>query len=87
VLVKKPRENQCCGNLISTLDAGTPAATSCSSRRARDEIALPSVHHDPPVASFANAGVNVSDECLDTDHSLASAISRLCDIVCRWLIA
>jgi pimeloyl-ACP methyl ester carboxylesterase len=53
----------------------------------RDEIAPRSVHHDPLVASFADAGVNVSDECLDTDHSLASARTRLCDVVCRWLIA
>ena len=54
---------------------------------ARDEIAPPSVHHDPLVASFADAGVNVSDECLDTDHSLASARTRLCDDVSRWLTA
>ena len=53
----------------------------------RDEIAPPSVHHDPLVASFADAGVNVSDERLDSDHSLASARTRLCDVVCRWLIA
>ena len=53
----------------------------------RDEIAPPSVHHDPLVASFTDAGVNVSAECLDTDHSLASARTRLCDVVCRWLIA
>jgi hypothetical protein len=52
---------------------------------ARDEIAPPSVHHDPLVASLADAGVNVSDEWLDTDHSLASARNRLCDVVCRWL--
>jgi pimeloyl-ACP methyl ester carboxylesterase len=53
----------------------------------RDEIAPSSVHHDPLVASFADAGVNVSNERLDTDHSLASARTRLCDVVCRWLFA
>jgi hypothetical protein len=53
----------------------------------RDEIAPPSIHHDPVVAAFAAAGVNVSGARLDTDHSLASARTRLCDVVCHWLIA
>jgi pimeloyl-ACP methyl ester carboxylesterase len=53
---------------------------------ARDEIAPPAIHHDPVVAAFAEAGVKVVDARLDTDHSLASARARLCDVVCRWII-
>ena len=53
---------------------------------ARDEIAPPAIHHDPVVAAFAETGVNVSDARLDTDHSLASARTRLCDVICRWLM-
>lgn len=50
-----------------------------------DDIAPPALHHDPVVAAFGKAGVNVSDARLDTDHSLASARTKLCDVVCRWL--
>jgi hypothetical protein len=54
---------------------------------ARDEIAPPSIHHDPVVAALARAGANVSEARLDTDHSLASARTRLCDVVCSWITA
>ncbi len=52
----------------------------------RDEVVVPTLHHDPLVQAFQDAGhVNFETQVLDADHSFSDKRIALAGIVVRWL--